>query len=83
MLTKWATEAVCLGHDVPPAEGEGPTVDVGAAVHLAEPPMVRGDVLQEAAPQAQRLQEAAHVVLQAALTSHQRAEGLRNAQLLG
>lgn len=83
MLTKQAMEAACLGRDVPPAEGEGPAVDVGATVHLAEPPVVGGNVLQEAAPQAQWLQEAAHVVLQAAFTSHQRAKGLGDAKLLG
>lgn len=83
MLTKRATKAACLGRDVPPAEGKGPAVDIGAAVHLSEPSVVGGNVLQEAAPQAQRLQEAAHVVFQAALASHQRAEGLGDAQLLG
>lgn len=68
---------------VPPAEGKGPALDVGATAHLPEPPVVRGDVLEEVAPQPQWLQEAADMVLQAAFATQHWAEGLGDAQVLG
>lgn len=68
---------------MPPAEGKGPALDVGAAAHLPKPPVVGGDVLEEVAPQTQWLQEAADVVLQAAFATHHWTEGLGDAQVLG
>ena len=68
---------------MPPLEGEGLPLDVGAAADLPEPAVVGSHVLEEAAAQAQRLQEGAGPSLQAAFAPHHGAEGFGDAQVLG
>lgn len=68
---------------MPPFEGEGPPLDVGAAADLPEPAVVGGHILEEAAAEAQRLQEGTDLPLQAAFAPHYGAKGLGDAQVHG
>lgn len=70
------------GHHVPPLEGEGLPVDVGATVDFPQKLVVGRDVIDKGAAEAQGLQQGAHVHLQAALLLHLRSEGLGDAQVL-
>ena len=70
------------GHHVPPLEGEGLPAHVGAAVHLPVQHVVRGEVVDEGAVEAQRLQQGPHLLLQAALAVDDGPEGLGDAQVL-
>lgn len=70
------------GHHVPPFEGEGLPAHVGATVHLPQKLVVRGNVVDEGAAEAQGFQQGAHVRLQAAHLLHLWPEGLGDAQVL-
>ena len=58
------------GHHVPPLEGERLPADIGATVNLSQELVVGGDVIDERAGEAQGLQQASNVRLQAALLLH-------------
>ena len=70
------------GHGVPPLKGKRFPPHVGATVDLSEQLVVKEKVVDKDAAQTQRLQQGAHLLLQAAATIDERAEGLRDAQVL-
>jgi hypothetical protein len=70
------------GHHVPPLEGEGLPAHVGATVNLPVQHVVWREVIDEGAVQTQRLQQGAHLLLQAAATIDDGPEGLGDAQVL-
>ena len=70
------------GHHVPPLEGEGLPAHVGPAVDLPMQHVVRGEVVNEGAVEAQRLQQGPHLLLQAAAAMDDGPEGLGDAQVL-
>lgn len=70
------------GHHVPPLEGKGLPADVGAAVDFPQKLVVGRNVVDEGAFEAQGLQEATHVHLQAAFLLDLWPEWLGDAQVL-
>lgn len=70
------------GHGVPPLKGKRFPPHVGATVDLSEQLVVKEKVVDKDAAQTQRLQQGAHLLLQAAATIDDGPEGLGDAQVL-
>lgn len=68
--------------EVPPLEVKRLPADIGAAVHLPQQLVVRGEVVDEGAAETQALHQREHLGLQGAATVHPGSERLRDAQVL-
>lgn len=68
--------------EVPPLEVKRLPADVGAAVHLPQQLVVRLEVVDEGAVEAQALHQGGHLGLQGAASVHPGPERLRDAQVL-
>ena len=70
------------GYHVPPLEGKGLPAHIGATVNLPVQHVVWREVINKGAVEAQRLQQGAHLLLQAAAAVDDGSEGLGDAQVL-
>lgn len=72
----------CSHVEIPPLEVKRPPADIGAAVHLPQQLVVRGEVVDEGAAETQALQQRDHLGLQGTASVHLGPERLRDAQVL-
>lgn len=75
------SDKVCSHFKVPPLEVKHFSADIGATVHLSQPFVVGGEVVNKCAFKSQSLHQGTHLCLQNALSVNFWTKGLRNAEV--